>query len=149
MTFMANRRGRLGLPEQQAYMKEMWKGFNSVIKGKLLVCEGVVKPTPISKSYHVRVDYKMGSTPKAYVEDPPLQRRNPEENIPHTYEQDRPCLFYPGQWRSNMPIASSIIPWLYEWLFFYEGWLVTGEWQGGWIHPSSRYEPEENVEEKH
>jgi hypothetical protein len=24
------------------------------------------------------------------------------------------------------------------WLFFYESWLVTGEWQGGGVRPSPR-----------
>lgn len=30
-----------------------------------------------------------------------------------------------------MLIANTIVPWAVEWLFFYEVWLVTGEWGGG------------------
>jgi hypothetical protein len=30
-----------------------------------------------------------------------------------------------------MLLADSIVPWASEWLFFYEFWLVTGEWDGG------------------
>jgi hypothetical protein len=33
-----------------------------------------------------------------------------------------------------MPIALTIIPWLLEWLVYYEAWLVTGEWLGGGVH---------------
>jgi hypothetical protein len=28
-------------------------------------------------------------------------------------------------------MANSIVPWASEWLFFYEMWLITGEWDGG------------------
>ena len=51
------------------------------------------------------------------------------------YAPDRPCLFYPAgrEWRSDMKIATSIVPWLSLWLYYYEVWLATGEWEGGGI----------------
>jgi hypothetical protein len=33
-----------------------------------------------------------------------------------------------------MPLAMTVIPWISEWLYFYELWLVTGEWLGGGTH---------------
>jgi hypothetical protein len=33
-----------------------------------------------------------------------------------------------------MPLAKTIIPWIYDWLFHYEIWLATGDWTGGGIH---------------
>jgi hypothetical protein len=46
-------------------------------------------------------------------------------------------LFLPGsgEWRSDLHVATTIVPWLSEWLYFYEAWRVTGEWFGGGEHP--------------
>jgi len=57
--------------------------------------------------------------------------------IVYTYAQDRPCLFLPGsgEWRSDLLIARTVVPWLSEWLYFYEVWRATGEWLGGGEHP--------------
>jgi hypothetical protein len=32
-----------------------------------------------------------------------------------------------------MKIATTIIPWLSLWLYYYEVWHATGEWMGGGI----------------
>ncbi len=34
-----------------------------------------------------------------------------------------------------MRIATTVIPWLLEWLVYYEAWQATGEWLGGGEHP--------------
>jgi hypothetical protein len=54
------------------------------------------------------------------------------------YDQERLCLYRPHrrEWTPAMMIANTIIPWISEWLYFYELWLVTGEWLGGGEHPS-------------
>src|SRR5439155_6298643 len=105
----------------------------------LLVCSGSVQPLPITGRYRVRIEYRAMIKPKVWVEDPPLSQRDPDEPIPHTYSPDRPCLFHPryGEWRADMKIATTIIPWLLEWLVYYEAWQATGEWRGGGEHPPS------------
>ena len=30
-----------------------------------------------------------------------------------------------------MSISSTIIPWTSEWLYYYEIWLINGDWLGG------------------
>jgi hypothetical protein len=35
-----------------------------------------------------------------------------------------------------MWIAHTIIPWSVLWFYFFEGWLATGEWEGGGEHPN-------------
>ena len=64
--------------------------------------------------------YEAGRRPGAYV--PGLRTRADAERIPHTYAPERPCLFYPAgrEWRPDMTIATTIIPWLSLWLYFYE-----------------------------
>jgi hypothetical protein len=119
-------------------MRIVWHGFRCEIRGGLLVCRGPVQPTPLHDVYRVRLEYRIGESPKVWVESPKLLRRTPEERIPHTYEEDRPCLYFPPvqEWRSDKRLAQTIMPWLLLWLVFYEGWRVTGEWEGGGIHPA-------------
>jgi hypothetical protein len=35
-----------------------------------------------------------------------------------------------------MQVGDTIVPWLMEWLVFYEAWGVTGEWRGGGTMPA-------------
>jgi hypothetical protein len=97
--------------------------------GRTLVCRGELRPTPASDVYRTRIEYKMMYRPKVWIADSKLKRRDPDIRIPHTFADDRPCLFL-NEWNSRMLIATSILPWLMMWLVFYESWLVTGIWQG-------------------
>jgi hypothetical protein len=36
-----------------------------------------------------------------------------------------------------MRISEYIVPWISLWLFFYETWLITGEWLGGGHEPNT------------
>lgn len=47
------------------------------------------------------------------------------------------CLFDPdtGEWRPDMLLAESYVPWAAQWLAFYELWRVTGQWTGPERHP--------------
>jgi hypothetical protein len=46
------------------------------------------------------------------------------------------CLFSPElrEWDIDDLIADTTIFWAAEWLYFYEGWLVTKKWHGGGRH---------------
>ncbi len=132
----------LGLPEQGARVRHRWPNLRCVISGPVLSCKGPVQPLPIGQSYQVRLAYRVNKWPRAYVDRPGLRRRDrePDLPIPHTYKsktpgQERPCLFYPDRtvWRPDMGLATTIIPWLYEWLAHYELWHATGEWRGGGV----------------
>ncbi len=35
-----------------------------------------------------------------------------------------------------MQIALTIMPWISQWLYFYEAWVSTGKWFGKGTHPS-------------
>ena len=37
----------------------------------------------------------------------------------------------PYEFNYSLRIIDTIIPWTQEWLYFYEIWLLTGEWRGG------------------
>ena len=110
-------------------------GFEGELRGRRLVCRRSVKPTSLSASRRVRIEYTLKKYPEVHVEDPPLQTREDQAGIPHTYPGPRPCLFWPAgrEWQPSDRISRTILPWLLEWLAFYEIWLQTGEWLGGGI----------------
>ncbi len=37
----------------------------------------------------------------------------------------------PGEWKHDMLLSVTILPWIAEWLIHYELWLITGHWTGG------------------
>ena len=48
------------------------------------------------------------------------------------------CLYrYAFEFSRYKLLANTVIPWIVEWLFYYEIWLTTGEWLGGGEHPQS------------
>jgi hypothetical protein len=125
----------VGIREQGAWVRSRYPNFTYRVSGGLLVCSGKVCPTPISQDYQVEIHYRVGKRPRAFVLCGQLQPLQPGGKIPHTYGPAEPCLFYPSRqsWRSDMKLASTVIPWLCVWLAFYEMWRATGEWYGGGI----------------
>lgn len=118
-------------------MEKRHPGFRCRIErrrnGTVLVCRGEVQPTSLNERYRVRIEYRTRKRPQVWVESPKLVRRKDDERIPHTFSDDRPCLFK-HEFRSDEWLARTIVPWLELWLFFYETWRVTGEWLGGGAH---------------
>ncbi len=94
-------------------------------------------PTPLSNTYDIRLEYKKNFHPCVFVINTTLQLYPGATELPHVYNSDKQhlCLYFrKGQeWNSTMYIAETIIPWASEWLFYYEIWLCTGEWNGGGI----------------
>ena len=124
----------LGIGEQKARFRSSFPAFHtSRPRRNVRVCRGRVQPTALSDTYLVRITYEIQRTPQVDIEEPLLQRRDPHERIPHTYDGDRPCTFRPRvDWRSDRSLAL-IVPWVSMWLFFYEVWFVTAEWLGGGV----------------
>ena len=129
----------LGIHEQKAWFKTVFPRFSCLIAESTLVCSGELQPTPLGSAYRVQIQYRGGHNPKAFIRDGQLQRRSAEEQIPHTYSEEQPCLFFPrgNEWRSDLVLAKSFVCWLVEWLHFYEIWRATGEWMGGGIDHGS------------
>ncbi len=53
-------------------------------------------------------------------------------NTPHLWKHRSLCLYHPKNFlweQENNPI-STLISWTYGWIFFYETWLIVGEWLG-------------------
>lgn len=141
MTRTASQRRRpLGLSEQLAWFRQTWSAEDWRVErqGKSLVAVGRVKPTPLSQTYKIRVTYS-NFIPAVSVISPVLRHRDGVERIPHTFTDGSLCLYYPSykEWTREMPLATTVITWISEWLCFYEIWRVTGAWEGGGIHPGN------------
>lgn len=138
--------------EQDRIVRQLWPSFRTVERSRsLVVWEGELRP--LCKTYRIqatlhRADRQAKNClPCVVVIDPLLRRRSdaPQQAIPHTYLNPNPrcqdfpilCLYYPpgGEWHGGKAVGRTIIPWACDWLICYEGWLATGEWTGGGIHP--------------
>ena len=60
-----------------------------------------------------------------------------EKGLPHVYNTDKQhlCIYHrpSEEWNASHKITE-IIPWISEWFYYYENWLVTAKWLGGGIH---------------
>lgn len=105
-----------------------------------LTATASIQPTAASRRYSVRIRYSYGGVPKVHVLAPELVLHRTAKVLPHTYSDNTICLHLPGQWRPTMLLANTTVPWTSEWLYYYEIWLITGQWHGGGLqdHPTER-----------
>jgi len=137
---MRVREAALTMAQQQYALKysRVFNGAGSIRKGEL-VWDFAAQPTLVSRTYSARLRYRMGKLPGVYVLEPDLVDLAGGQSLPHVYEQKPPrlCLFLPGtgEWRPSMLIERTFLPWTVLWLFYFEAWLGSGEWEGGGVHP--------------
>lgn len=96
------------------------------------------QPTPLSRTYDVRLEYASTGTPDVFVDGPDLQLLAEERSLPHIYhDPTRLCLYMPGtgQWSPTKRLDQTIVPWTFIWLYYFEEWLESDEWKGGGKHP--------------
>ncbi|MCB2160674.1 hypothetical protein KQH40_01155 [bacterium] len=99
------------------------------------IWRGKLQPRVISPEYEIEIRYLLGKIPKVWVISPYLV-----DKPPHIYNKDKSlCLYWPKEWvwESNEFIATTIIPWVANWLYYYELWLDTGEWLGPSSHDNT------------
>src|SRR5688572_5345483 len=133
---------QLSLPVQELRLRSIWPQLRTRITRGTLVAEGLVRPSPVTTEYFIRLTYTLDRRPSLEVLTPRLLRRSstPDVPIPHTYGYDRvgeerPCVYYPfsKEWTPARLLAVTVMPWLLAWLVDYELWFATGEWLGGGV----------------
>ena len=99
----------------------------SVVKGKV-ICSGEIQPTPDCEKYKVRIEYFPGHQPHVFVKSPEI----PINNEVHIYNEGFLCLFDPAetQWKDTFKMSEYTIPWVIEWILYYELWKLSGKWEG-------------------
>ena len=108
------------------------------LKNGKLIWRFAARPSPISRSYCIRLEYGVYGLPDVYVENPNITRLAGGRDLPHVYRDPlRLCLYMPstGQWQKTKRIDQTIVPWTYTWLYYFEDWLAFGKWNGGGKHP--------------
>jgi len=91
--------------------------------------EGELQPTPLSVQYRIRIDARSNRRPRVRVVSPELTE--PASELPHVFRDGSLCLCMPWQWDRTKSISRVMLPWISEWLLYYELWKATGEWLGG------------------
>jgi hypothetical protein len=100
---------------------------------------GKVQPTSRSIVYNFEIKYNLGDAPRIIIVSPKLRKNDKGEAIPHLYPNGDLCLYRPAyrEFKGSDFICNTIIPWISLWLYYYEIWLISGDWLGGGEHPSS------------
>ncbi len=114
--------------EQIAAMKSLYPQFRAKLKGKNLFFTGKLKVKDDFPEYEIEIEYRGTSNPAVKVISPSLVNRPP-----HIYADTKSlCLYKPAlySWDASKLIAMVIVPWTAAWIYFYELWLITGEWLG-------------------
>lgn len=103
--------------------------------GNFFEVEMKVKPSSLGKDYDIKLTFDKSIGVRVYVINEVLSIASNRKKLPHVYshQEQRLCLYSPDrkEWTKEKLIASTIIPWISKWLFFYEIWLIDGEWLGG------------------
>jgi hypothetical protein len=119
-------------------MKESFDCFEDVSVGNDLKWRTKVQPTLSSPSYFIEIEHLVGcGRPRVWVREPHLVPSEPLLET-HRFSDGSLCLHTHDQWASDKFVADLIAPWISLWLTYYEGWLVTGEWEGGGTHPTPK-----------
>lgn len=113
-----------------------------IIGGRELQYRFSIAPSVYGRVYDCLLRMRPDSRePEILVLRPSLAALADGQPIPHTYWHDGPgtklCLWWPKQreWMPRMKLTDTCIPWTAEWLWYFEDWLATGEWNGGGEHP--------------
>lgn len=133
---MVNRRIKpVNIAVQHGNLKSLTPDAKISMHNNVLVWSDFLQPTALSRVYNVKIVYKFRFNPDVYVITPKLEFFPDSTALPHVYSTEMQwlCLYYrrAREWKSNMLLSKTIIPWTIEWLYFYELWLATGKWLGG------------------
>lgn len=129
----------LSLGQQLGALKQDWPEGQGRLHKQGLSWLVALQPTALSRTYIIRLTYtSLNKWPEVHVVSPSLRELAGARKIPHLYCQRtiRLCLFTPWlrEWRPQHRLSRTLVPWAKTWLYFFEDWLVTNDWQGGGIH---------------
>ena len=115
---------------EKKYIEEAFPFFNcSIDRSSLLTCKGWLQPDGCKSRYHVKIESMPGKEPKTTILSPSIL---PSVHI-HMYSDHSLCLHYKPdlKWTERIFVWKYTIPWLCEWIIFYELYEVNGQkWLG-------------------
>ncbi|MBZ5524316.1 MAG: hypothetical protein LAP21_18930 [Acidobacteriia bacterium] len=120
-------------------MRSKFAGLTVAFKRGRIVWTGDWWPHPLSDTYLIQVSYALGRRPRIAILRPQLQLAEGKTHLPHVYLDGQMdiCVHRPEEWTPSSFIADTIMPWVSQWLRFYEVWQQTGSWEGEGAHPEA------------
>ena len=131
---------------QKKLIEQHFEFLKCKIEKNVLICKGVIRHRDYKNLYEVEIRYVYGCEPNTKI-------LKPLDIIPsnkiHMYDDHSLCLHYPPdmKWSARTNICEYTVPWLIEWVIYYEQYLVNG---GKWEGPESPVhftEADKNTEE--
>lgn len=113
---------------QKLLVEKSFPAFRCSLNCGSLECRGTIRPTEQSATYTVRVHYTEWGIPEVRILMPHV---TPRSTI-HMYRDGRLCLYHPPTqpWSGAHDLHKTIIPWIAEWLVYYELYRTEGKWLG-------------------
>lgn len=121
------------LSKQKLLIEKHFLFFKCKIEKNVLICHGKLKLSEWKNSYSFELSCTAGNEPSTKIIEPSWII--PSREI-HMYNNHTLCLHYPTdlKWTIHTEIYKYTIPWLIEWIFYYEKFLING---GNWEGPES------------
>lgn len=117
---------------QKLNMEEQCRVLDCRIEKNTLTCSGWIQPTTLCDKYKIRIKYTKGVSPVCFLQSPKIP---PNPHI-HLNSNSSFCLNIKTDlnWHERLPLANYLLPWLAEWIIYYELYLING---GIWLGPES------------
>jgi hypothetical protein len=128
---------------QKKMIEQEYDFFICTIKNNVLICSGWLQPDGCKNKYKIKIEYVAGFEPKSTILSPKIE---PCKEI-HMYNDHSICLHYPEdmKWSEQIKITNYTIPWISEWIIFYELFLINrGNWKGR-ESPTHIHQDEKNI----
>ncbi|WP_316794422.1 hypothetical protein [Pedobacter frigoris] len=117
------------LNSQKQLIEKHYDFLKCRIEKNVLKCVGWIQPEFCSNAYKVLIEYVVGKEPKTTILYPNVK---PGVKI-HMYGDHSLCLHYPPdmKWTEHTRVYQYTVPWITEWIIYYELYLVNGGlWEG-------------------
>jgi hypothetical protein len=124
----------LTIGEQICGMTRLFRLLEPVLYRNSVTWTGPIRPHKTALTYKIKIRYTLGSSPRIWVISPPMIA-NERGEIPHLYADGSLCLHLPSEWNPRQLVATTVVPWVSDWLVHYEIWRATENWEGGGVHP--------------
>ena len=97
---------------------------------RTLICNGKYDQLGVLYEYEIRYD---GTIPSVYITNPII----PYSFDCHMFNDGKLCLYYSPEdpWGHNKHLYSHIVPWVHEWILYYEIYKLSGKWEHPSVHP--------------
>lgn len=114
---------------QKMRIQKNFPCFKCTLQNDTLKCHGLITPDETRETYKISILKKYYDPPKVFIKSPIIEE--PNSKI-HRYNDKSLCLYdwRDKPWKKHYLIDEKLIPWISEWIIFYELYKETGEWLG-------------------